>query len=60
MDHLEYAQLLLLIDYTVNEEAVMTPEMYATAISLLVKCGLPVPDSEGQEEPEESTESKLH
>lgn len=56
--HQEYANLVLLIDYAINEDAVMTPEMYAFAIQSAIKFGLTVKDSE--DEPEETEEPKLH
>ena len=35
MDHAEYASLVLLIDYIVNEDANMTQAMFAQAITRL-------------------------
>lgn len=61
LDHAEYAQLVLFVDYVINEDAVITPEMYASAVLMAIKFGLKVPDSDDpEEEPGQSTEPKLH
>lgn len=55
LDPSEYSQLVLLIDYIVNDDANMTPEMYAFAVSSATKFGLKI-EAPAEEEPEQ----KLH
>ena len=57
LDHIEYASLVLLIDYIVNEDANMTQAMFAQAIQFAQKFGIEI---QAQEEAESDEESTLH
>ena len=55
LDHIEYANLVLLIDYIVNEDANMTQAMFAQAIQFAQKFGIEIQEQEEAESDEEST-----
>ena len=46
VDHAEYASLVLLIDYIVNEDANMTQAMFAQAIQFAQKFGIEIQEQE--------------
>ena len=55
LDHAEYASLVLLIDYIVNEDANMTQGLFAQAIQFAQKFGIEIQEQEDAESDEEST-----
>lgn len=56
LDHSEYANLVLLIDYIVNEDANMTQSMFAQAVQFAQKFGIEIHEQENEQE----DEHKLH
>ena len=57
LDHTEYANLVLLIDYIVNDDANMTQGLFAQAIQFAQRFGIEI---QGTDEEANDDESTLH
>ena len=55
LDHTEYANLVLLIDYIVNDDANMAQGLFAQAIQFAQKFGIEIQETEESETDEDST-----
>ena len=55
LDHIEYANLVLLIDYIVNDDANMTQGLFAQAIQFAQKFGIEIQETEEEAHDDEST-----
>ena len=55
LDHTEYANLVLLIDYIVNDDANMTQGLFAQAIQFAQKFGIEIQETEEEANDDEST-----
>ena len=55
LDHVEFANLVLLIDYIVNDDANMTQGLFAQAIQFAQKFGIEIQETEEEANDDEST-----
>ena len=55
LDHIEYANLVLLIDYIVNDDANMTQGLFAQAIQFAQKFGIEIQETDEEANDDEST-----
>ena len=55
LDHTEYANLVLLIDYIVNDDANMTQGLFAQAIQFAQRFGIEIQETEEEANDDEST-----
>lgn len=55
LDHIEYANLVLLIDYIVNDDANMTQGLFAQAIQFAQRFGIEIQETEDEAHDDEST-----
>ena len=61
LDRAEYAQFALVIDYMINDDAVITPEMYAFAVNTAIRLGIAIKNQDLDEDPAPEDEpTKLH